>query len=131
MALGYGTAKRRGGVLLIDRSSIARQLLGLLLAPRFERVIEAGDCAHAARVLADEGPFDVAVVDLEAQGDPLAFIERLREQPLAPAVLATTWVHDLERETQLTMSGAVGVLTKPVTARALFRALRGLDGRAG
>jgi CheY-like chemotaxis protein len=117
----------RGGVLLVEASEVGRQLLNLLLRPRFQRVIEARDCDEALTALATLGFFDVVLVDLEAPGDAEGLVSSLCEQPGAPAVLVTTRSSDLDLETRLTLRGVIGFLTKPIRAPALFRALRGLD----
>ncbi len=117
----------RGGLLLVEASEVGRQLLRLLLRPRFQRVVETRDCDEARDALATLGYFDVVLVDLEVRGDAEGFVSALCEQPGAPAVLVTTRSSDLDLETRLTLRGVIGFLTKPIRAPALFRALRGLD----
>lgn len=116
-----------GGVLLVESSAVGSQLLRLLLRPRFERVVEARDCAQARNALDTLGFFDVVIVDLEAPGDAVGLASSLCESARAPAVLVTARSPDLDLETRLTLRGVVGFLQKPIRATALFRALRGLD----
>jgi len=116
-----------GGVLLIEGSAIGRQLLGLLLRPRFDRLVPANDCAQATALLAERGPFDVVLVDLDGHGDAEAFVIALRSLSAPPAVLVMTRTPSLELETRYSLLGVVAFLAKPVGAPALFGALRGLD----
>ena len=62
---------------MLEGTATGRNLFARLLAPRFGRVITAETSAVALGLLETVGPFDVAVVDLEADAEAAALLGRI------------------------------------------------------
>src|SRR5690606_2625772 len=73
-APGTPTVKK---VLVLKQDTTIRKLLSLLFSDRFCGVSSFGDI-DAAEAAVKKTPYDLAVVDLPAEGDKLAWVKRLR-----------------------------------------------------
>lgn len=112
-------------VMVVDDSSLARELTRRMLNRRGFEVVEAGSVETALTIL-DEQPVDAVLTDLQMPGaDGFALIERIRKTPS----LATLPVFVLTSEPgphyarHAERVGATGYLLKPIKATALATAI--------
>ena len=112
-------------VLVVDDSSLARELTRRMLLRRGFEVVEAANVEVALSLLADQ-PVDAVLTDLEMPGaDGFTLIEKIRKTPS----LATLPVFVLTAEPgphyarHAERVGASGYLLKPIRANALATAI--------
>ncbi|MGM9486561.1 LytR/AlgR family response regulator transcription factor [Ideonella sp. YS5] len=120
-------------VLIVDDEPLARMRLRGLLAdcvhPGATVVDEAGSAAEALHALA-RLQVDAVLLDIHMPGmDGMALAQRLRDQPVAPAVVLVT-AH-AEHALQAFEVDAVDYLTKPVRRARLQEALVRVEQRLG
>lgn len=121
----------KGAVLVIEREHlVARDLSELLTSEGYEVPACAGSGAEALR-LAERLRPDVAVLDVEVDGEGsgLALAERLRDQLRIPVLLLSSGVEGAH----VAAGGAsepFGMLVKPFRARELLAALGATLNRA-
>ncbi|HHQ69333.1 MAG TPA: response regulator transcription factor [Halothiobacillaceae bacterium] len=109
-------------VLLVDDEPLARARLRRMIMgrPGIEIIGEAANTQEAEALLAGEP--DLVLLDVAMPGESgIRFAERLREQPLPPAVIFTT-AHP-EHALDATQSAPAGFLVKPIEEEDLFTAL--------
>ena len=115
-------------LLLVDDSSVMREVLSAMLRQSGHSVVTAADGAAALRCLA-QGPFDAALMDVQMPVmDGLEVTRRLRavEGERATArlpVVGITALADPDTRQACLDAGMDCVVTKPVTREALARAL--------
>lgn len=111
-------------VLVVDDSSLARELTRRMLTRRGFEVVEASNVERALAIIADL-PVDVVLTDLRMPGQGgFSLIERLaRERPSLPVLVLTSEPGDehVDRAKQI---GAAGYVVKPVKGSALAAAIR-------
>jgi DNA-binding NtrC family response regulator len=107
--------------IVVDRSSIARQLLSTQLHDHCNRVVAVGSVRELRDHLGDPG-VSLVVIDASSEG-AMDWLEEVSRQRERPAVLVVTHAPSRHEETHATLLGAIGYLTKPITVEQLARAL--------
>lgn len=111
-------------ILVVDDEPAARAKLRRLLAAHadVQDVLEAADAPSALALIAREGPFDIAVLDIEMPGGSgLQLAERLREvSPRTRCVFSTAYAEHALRAFEI---GAIDYLLKPFHAERLAQTL--------
>ena len=101
-------------ILVVDDSSLARQIAGDLLKKAFNAsVVEANDGLEAINCLESHGPFDLILSDLQMPNmDGLAFLSVVRERfPSIPFVILTAFGSE-EIAVQAITAGAASYIPK-------------------
>ncbi len=100
--------------LVVDDSSLARQIIGDLLKKAFNAsVVEASDGLEAIRFLETQGPFDLILSDLQMPNmDGLALLSVVRQRfPTNPFVILTAFGSE-EVAVQAITAGAASYIPK-------------------
>lgn len=113
--------------IVADGSAVGRQLTELLLRQHCAVVLVAADEEAAwEAVQRAEGPTVlIADVALPPSGGIALFERCAARGGERPAFVATAVHHDVDEETRVTMLGAIGYLTKPISYRDIAHLLRG------
>ena len=114
---------KKVGVLIVDDSAAARQMLSRIIAdhPHLDVVATAGDPFQAVEALKRVVP-DVIVLDIEMpRMDGLTFLRRLMAQHPIPVVMCSSLVGARQPAMMMALeAGAVDVIQKPVAATRKF-----------
>jgi CheY-like chemotaxis protein len=112
-------------VLIADRSRVLRSLLSRLLKPHCSHTLTVEDCDSAISAIEQTPSLSLAIVESDlAGGGALRVLEHVSEQQgPRPAVILVAARPDPELEQRATLLGGVGVIEKPVTFKAIERAL--------
>lgn len=117
-------------IIVADGSPTVRELLPLMLAPYGPGVIAVADAAAALAAIERAQAPALVIVDMALPPDGgVALFERCAARGDArPALLAMTMAPSLDEETRVTLLGAIGYLTKPLTHRHIVHAVRSRHG---
>ncbi|TDU28397.1 EAL domain-containing protein (putative c-di-GMP-specific phosphodiesterase class I) [Panacagrimonas perspica] len=115
------------------RGTLSRQMSGLGVT----RIAAAGDGDEASRILHDQGPFDVILLDLMMPGtDGIEFLRRLAKSHDRADLILTSSLDRKVLETAESLARAhslhvLGALSKPIRSSALGELLAKRSGRLG
>jgi DNA-binding NtrC family response regulator len=114
--------RRAGKLLIADKSGVVRQLVAQMMRSTHADVAMA-DTVEMARDAVAGGAISVAIVDVDLPGGGImAVLEACaRIGPSRPLVIALAQTPSLAEETELSLAGLAGYLTKPVNVHALRR----------
>ena len=115
--------------LVVDDSRAIRMILARILSDAGFTVVEAGTPAEAVELLAEQGPFDLALVDWDLPTqDGFELAAELRAAPGSPACILMTLPEDRDDlVAAATDAGVDGHVTKPCLRQGLEKTL-GLHG---
>jgi len=117
--------------LVIDDSSILREMLGAVLSPHCGGIVTAADGAEARRRLREHGDFTLVLCDVilpDANGFEL-LEEILALEAPRPQVILMTGRPDREDAQRALALGAIGYLSKPISFRDIDQILRDTEGK--
>jgi CheY-like chemotaxis protein len=117
--------------LVIDDSSVLRDMLSAVLSPHCGGIVTAADGAEARRRLREHGDFTLVLCDVilpDANGFELLVEIRALEAP-RPEVILITGRPDPEDARRARALGAIGYLSKPITFRDIAQILRETEGK--
>ncbi|HET8655394.1 MAG TPA: hybrid sensor histidine kinase/response regulator [Longimicrobiaceae bacterium] len=120
-------AARALRVLVADDEPTLRLVIALLLGRRGHHVVQATD-AHEALRLAQEEPFDVALVDAYMPGDGLQLLERLEAMPTLRGRTALMTGDADRARSHRGAGGARAALVKPFDVAEAVRLVEQLGG---
>jgi CheY-like chemotaxis protein len=114
-----------GNVLIVDDSTVCREMLATLLAPYSDQTLVAGSGREAIEILEQPGAIDLVLTDVVMDdGDGFEVLEHVAKMGAsAPQVLMLTAFpreQALERALEL---GAKAYLHKPTTVRKILNAV--------
>ncbi len=112
-------------VLVVDPSIVARALLVRMMKPHCDLAVAASGTEDAQRVLRTYS--DLSLIILESGEQGLELLEHLRALETRPATLVIASHPTAQDETQALLLGAIGYLPKPISLKAILRALRGSE----
>jgi CheY-like chemotaxis protein len=117
-------------VLIADRSRVLRSLLARLLKPHCSQTLTVEDCDSAIAAIEETASLSVAILESTLPGGGALRVMRhvSEQQGPKPAVLVVAAAPDPELEEQATLLGGLGVIQKPISFKAIARALRGRRG---
>ena len=119
-------AEYRKKVLIVDDAHAVRTFLGKMLDKMGFSYVTANNGKNALSKLNDQGPFELAFVDLDmpVMGG-LAFIQAIREQPLHAQLKVILLVANVAEigDIDTTKHCIVDVLTKPFDTDLIRRAI--------
>ena len=113
-------------VLVVDDSRATRSYMRRMLSEAGWVVVEAGDGQEALQRVADEGPFELAVVDWNMPVmTGIEFVEavRARADLKAMKLMMMTSNTELDRMARALDAGADDYMMKPFTKEALLERL--------
>jgi CheY-like chemotaxis protein len=111
-------------VLIADASSVFRSLVATLLRPHCDRVIAVQDAESAVAAIREHPELSLAMIETCLPGNGMELLERIASgDGPRPTVLLIAPRTDPVLETRASLLGAVGVITKPITFRAIARTL--------
>ena len=111
-------------VLVVDDERLIRWSVAETLSGRGMRVNQAWDGASTLKVLANEPPFDVIVLDLRMPDvSDLSLLEKIREVSPATAVVLMTAFGTPEVRAHALGLGARELITKPFEMNAMAAAV--------
>jgi two-component system chemotaxis response regulator CheY len=115
--------------LVVDDSRAIRMILARILSDAGFTVVEAGTPAEAVELLADQGPFDLALVDWDLPTqDGFDLAADLRAAPGGPGCILMTLPEDRDDLVAAAMEAGVdGHVTKPCLRQGIEKTL-GLHG---
>ena len=114
-------------ILLVDDHALFREGLALLLRPALSHVeiVEAGSCAEAFDLIAEDAHIDLVLMDLQMPGMPgIDGIKQMRERRPELPVVALSSNDDRDSVMGALDAGAMGFIPKSSTSGVLLGALR-------
>jgi DNA-binding response OmpR family regulator len=129
-AKGGTNTQASAHILVVDDEPAARLSLAELLSLEGYEVAAAASGEQAIEFL-DEGPFDLAILDLKMPGmDGLEVVEGLQEQSPDTVIIMLTAHGTLETAVQAMRKGAHDYLLKPANVNEIMASVKaGLDKR--
>lgn len=117
--------------LVIDDSSVLRDMLSAVLSPHCGEIITAADCAEGRRRLREHRDFALVLCDvILPDGDGFQLLkEILALDPPRPDVILITGRPDREDARRALAIGAIGYLAKPIIFRDIAEVLRDTEGK--
>jgi len=111
--------------LVVDDSRAIRMILSRILSDAGFVVLEAGDPDEARALVAEQGPFDLALVDWDLPGlDGFALAAQLRAEPDGPGCILMTLPEDRDDLVEAALGAGVdGHVTKPCLRAGLEHTL--------
>lgn len=113
-------------ILTVDDSRTMRDMLRLALSDAGHAVIQADDGVAGVEALAQAGPLDVIITDINMpRMDGFGFIGEVRKHPLhrATPILVLTTESDAEKKQKAREAGATGWIVKPFDPVRLLAAV--------
>jgi two-component system OmpR family response regulator len=118
------TSENTASILVVDDDPRVRDLIRSFLAQHGYRVAEAGDAAAMDAVLAEQGPFDLIVLDVMMPGeDGLSVVRRLGGSGGPSVIMLSAMGEETDRIVGLEL-GADDYLPKPCNPRELMARVR-------
>ena len=114
-------------ILTVDDSRTMRDMLRLALSDAGHAVIQADDGVAGVEALAQAGPLDVIITDINMpRMDGFGFIGEVRRHPLhrATPILVLTTESDPSKKQRARAAGATGWIIKPFNPDKLVEAIR-------
>ena len=117
--------------LVIDDSTILRDMLSAVLSPHCGEIVTAADCAEARRRLREHRDFTLVLCDvILPDGDGFQLLkEILALDPPRPDVILMTGRPDREDARRALAIGAIGYLSKPIIFRDIIEILQDAEGK--
>jgi DNA-binding response OmpR family regulator len=108
---------------VVDRSIVARHLLARFLRP-YCKITSACDTTVEAQMRIGQGGISLVVLDAGLEG-ALPWLESIPAADARPAFVVVTQHPCRSEEALVSLRGAIGYLSKPISFQSLARALRG------
>lgn len=116
---------RRGSLLLVEDEDVLRMLVAQFLRAEGFSVCEAADGAEGVEKFAENGPFDLLLVDLNLPFlSGIEVCRRVRKQSPGQKILICSAAIVPEHEEALRAVGVVHLLTKPYHPDVLLAHIR-------
>ena len=118
-------------ILVVDDSSVLRDVLSAVLGPHCGEIITAVDCATARAAVAEHADLSLILCDVHLpDGSGLDLVREFAPAPGAqPHVVVMTARPERADEHRARTDGAVAYLPKPIAFRDIVGALRKSEGK--